>query len=145
MPGIRPLSIGVLRREEKFLMVEVLNDSGALKGWRPLGGGIEFGESAENAVIREFKEEIGYEINCQRLLGVLENIYTHEGHKGHEIVFVYSVTMSDKSALYKERYKIEEGSMTANAKWMSLRELLDGSGDIYPIGLVEHLRRLIST
>ena len=139
MPSIRPLSIGVVRRNGEFLMVEVLNDSGTLTGWRPLGGGIEFGESAESAVKREFVEEIHCEIDCQRLLGVIENIYTHEGHTGHEIVFVYCVTMSDRAIAFKDQYEIVEGQMIAIAKWISLADMISGTGDIYPIGLAEYL------
>lgn len=141
MQRIRPLSIGVLQREDEFLVAEVLDDSGKLKGWRPLGGGIEFSESAEDAVKREFMEEIGCEVDCQRLISVLENIYTHEGHTGHEIIFVYLVTASDTAILLKDRFEIIEGSMSVNARWLSLEEMLAGPGDIYPLGLAKHLAR----
>ncbi|MEX2081522.1 MAG: NUDIX domain-containing protein, partial [Dehalococcoidia bacterium] len=52
--------------------------------YRPLGGGIEFGETAEEAVIREMREEIGAETRVMRHLMTVENLFTYEGQPGHE-------------------------------------------------------------
>lgn len=136
---IRPLVIGVLRRDEMFLMTEVLDDSGTLTGWRPLGGGIEFGESAKCALRREFVEEIGCEIESYQLISVLENIYTHEGEKGHEIVFAYLVKLPDGATPPNDRCEIVEGPVSVVAKWISLDEMLGSTGEIYPAGLADHL------
>ena len=43
------------------------------------GGGIEFGETAEQTLQREFAEEFGVEIKVGRRLGVAENIFVTEG------------------------------------------------------------------
>ena len=58
-PSIRAISIGVVRRGEEVLVVAVRDDAGAIKGWRPLGGAIEFGERANEALNREIEEEVG--------------------------------------------------------------------------------------
>lgn len=139
-PRIRPLAIGLLKRDDRYLVTEVLDDAGVVKGWRPLGGGIEFGESAAVAVSREFMEEIDLEVSCHELVAVLENFYEHEGHAGHEIVFVYSVAPVDDSKPLDERYKIEEDTTSAHAVWISLADMQSGSGDIYPDGLADYLR-----
>ena len=54
---IRPLVIGLARRGDQLLVMRVCDDNGALKGARPPGGTVEFGESAAAAVAREFQEE----------------------------------------------------------------------------------------
>jgi len=55
--------------------------------YRPLGG-IEFGETSRDAIIREIREELSAEIEDVRWLGTLENIFTLDGEPGHEIVMV---------------------------------------------------------
>lgn len=39
--------------------------------WRPLGGGIEFGETAADAVVREFGEELDANVRPLHRVGVL--------------------------------------------------------------------------
>ena len=55
---------------------------GVFLGWRPLGGGVEFGERAAEAVGREFVEEIGQALVDVRLLCVLENLFVYDGSRG---------------------------------------------------------------
>ena len=50
-------------RDGRLLAVEVLDDAGRVKGVRPLGGTVEFGEKAELAVVREFQEELGITVD----------------------------------------------------------------------------------
>ena len=50
---IRAKVIGIAKHADCLLVCEVLNDDGQLKGWCPLGGGIEFGETGEHALKRE--------------------------------------------------------------------------------------------
>lgn len=57
---------------------------------RLLGGHVEFGEAALDAVQREILEETSSELLNPQLLGVLENRFVYRGRLGHEIVFVYS-------------------------------------------------------
>ena len=86
---IRPISICVLRRGDEILVMEARDESRDLTFYRPLGGGIEFGERSDDAVKRELQEEIGAELDELRLLTVLENLFEFEGKAWHEIVFVY--------------------------------------------------------
>ena len=64
---------------------------------RPLGGSIEFGESAVDAVQREIREELGTGLEFPKLLGVLENRFELDGDPGHEVLFVFSGAPSDES------------------------------------------------
>lgn len=56
---IRPIAIGLCVEDGHVLLMEVRDGRGDIVGHRPPGGGIEFMESAEAAVIREFAEELG--------------------------------------------------------------------------------------
>ena len=57
---------------------------------RLLGGNVEFGEAAIDAVRREITEETAAVLQDPHHLGVLENRFVYEGQPGHEIVFIYS-------------------------------------------------------
>ena len=53
--------------------------------WFLPGGRIELLESADEALRRELREELGVEISVERLLWVVENFFTLEGHRYHEL------------------------------------------------------------
>jgi 8-oxo-dGTP pyrophosphatase MutT (NUDIX family) len=64
------------------------------------GGHIELSEKAEEALIRELKEELNISIKKCLFIGTAENFYFHDGRKHHEINLVFSVSVnkvSDKS------------------------------------------------
>lgn len=64
------------------------------------GGHIEFGETAEQALIRELNEELNILVKKVSFIGVGENIFNQDGQKHHEINLVFSVladNVKDKS------------------------------------------------
>src|SRR5262245_7803885 len=88
---IRPLAICVFRHNDKILVAEGYDPVKGETFYRPLGGGIEFGERSDEAICREIMEELNLEVdrNSLKYLGTLENIFTFNGTPGHEIVQVY--------------------------------------------------------
>jgi 8-oxo-dGTP pyrophosphatase MutT (NUDIX family) len=142
MNRIRPIVLCVFLNHGRILVFEGYD---AIKGetfYRPLGGGIEFGESGEVAVRREIMEELHSEIESLKYLGMLENIFIHNGDQGHEIVMVY-----DGEAKMPEVYEraemevIEANGEVVRAMWKSLDEFGDGKSILYPDGLLELLNQ----
>ncbi len=81
---VRPVTLGVrvmLIREAQVLLVR----QSYLPGWFMPGGGLERGETLEEAARREVREEVGAEMGALQLLGA----YTHFGEwkSDHNIVF----------------------------------------------------------
>jgi NADH pyrophosphatase NudC (nudix superfamily) len=71
---IRALAICVFRRGDHILVFEGHDPVKGGTFYRPLGGGIEFGEKSEDAVRRELKEEINVDVGEIRYLGTLDQI-----------------------------------------------------------------------
>ncbi len=140
-PKIRLKALGLHWRGERLLAAEVLDDAGRVKGVRPLGGTVEFGERAEAAVIREFHEELGLRVETRGAPVFMENLYTHEGHTGHEILAIFDVVFPDGALDGQDRIAFHEDNGTlCFAEWFDLAALdLPGGPELYPTGLKAHL------
>jgi ADP-ribose pyrophosphatase YjhB (NUDIX family) len=115
---VRPVAIGLLRDGDRLLVAEVPNDDGSVKGWRPLGGGIEFGETAEAALRREFREELGAEIEVTSPPTIFENLYDHAGHVGHEIIFAFPIRLVDQAVAAERRFQIRDNDAVVWVEWI---------------------------
>ena len=68
---IRPLVVAIIEHNDKYLVCAGFDSVKNEKFYRLIGGGIEFGEKAETALRREFKEEINSELANIKFLGVI--------------------------------------------------------------------------
>ncbi len=139
MNQIRPLAICVFRRGDRILVSEGYDPVKQEPFYRPLGGGIEFGESGAQAVRRELMEEIGAEVAEVWFLGALENIFTFNGVPGHEIVLVYDGRFADESLYARAVIEGEDLGSPFQAVWKSLDEFQPGT-PVYPTGLLGLLK-----
>lgn len=78
-PRIRHLALCIFHHRGKILVNEFVDPVKGLTLFRPLGGGIEFGERSADAIVREIREELGQPISDLRLIGTLESIFTYLG------------------------------------------------------------------
>lgn len=65
---------------------------------RLIGGSVELGETHQEAIGREVDEELGARIIGLKHLGMVENIFRFNGEVGHEIVALYSGTLTPAPA-----------------------------------------------
>ena len=137
--------IGICVNKGRLLAMEVHNDKGEVKGVRPLGGVIEFGENRESALRREFQEELKTDIELSGSWRIYENIYVHGGMLGHEYVFAIGVQLLDQSIYSRELLVFSEDSGTsATARWFPIDQLMSDVPVLYPDGLKKSLKKAIS-
>lgn len=139
---VKVKAIGLHWRAGKLLAAEVFDDHGQLKGVRPLGGSVEFGESWQTALAREFKEELGVAIEVAGPPLVMENIYTHHGATGHEVLFIGEVRFDAQAFAGLDVIEFfEDSAAPCTARWFDLAELdLPDGPALFPAGLKEVLR-----
>lgn len=140
---IRPIAVCLFRHGDRILVSEAYDESAGHYFCRPLGGGIEFGEHSRDAVLREIREELGAEVEGLELVGVLENVFTYEGARGHEIVFVYDAEFKDRRMYERgeiQGYRVETDSGFV-AAWQSPEEMKGKKAGLVPEGLADLLSR----
>ena len=140
MNRIRPVALCVFRKNDRILVFEGHDPIKGETFYRPLGGGIEFGESGEAAVRREITEELHSEIDGLKLLGYLENIFVHNGKPGHEIIMVFGGVLREYG-LYDQAVMevVEANGEKVRAMWKGIEEFGKGRSILYPDGLLELL------
>ncbi len=137
-PRIRVTSLGIFRRGDQIFVQEAYDPVKGETFYRPLGGGVEFGEQAVDALIREMREETGLEVTNLRYAGLCENIFTYLGERGHEIVLLYEADFADP-AVYENDEMIcqEDDGLPFRAVWKPLSEFgKDEDAPLYPDGLM---------
>ena len=134
--SIRIKVIGIAKQENRLLVCEILNDHGKLKGWCPLGGGLEFGETGEVALKREILEELGCNILINSDPIAFENIFEHHGFIGHEIILAFSIRLEDPKIYTKERFQIQEDKGSYHwVEWVDIERFLSGKDVLFPEAL----------
>ena len=127
MNYIRPIALCVFHHNNRILVFEGYDKAKDEVFYRPLGGGIEFGEKGADAVRRELKEEINVDVIDLNYLGMLENIYTFNGGSYHEVVMVYDGALIE-AGLYEEAMILgkEANGDDIRAMWKDLDEFREG-------------------
>lgn len=127
---IRPIVLGIVKKENKVLVSEGYDKVKKEVFYRSVGGGIEFLEKSEDALKREFKEELNIDINVGKFLGISENIFTYNGKNAHELILLYDAYIKD--ADYKEKYHIIDDDCETDAVWIDIDKFTSGELKIYP-------------
>ena len=127
---IRPIALGLAIKNNKLLVSEGFDKVKNETFYRCLGGGIEFIEKSEEALKREFLEEINVDITVKDFLGISENIFTYQGKKAHELILFYSIEISDEN--YQEEYKVIDDHGETIAKWIDINEFKNKNKILYP-------------
>ena len=105
---------GLIEQDGKYLLIEETIEDNQ-KHWLIPGGKVDFGETLEQALLREIKEETGLEVKVDRFLDFHEAIFPNFDY--HTVIFFYLVKPVGGEL------KLEEKISDAN--FFSLDELSD--------------------
>ena len=85
---------GILEHNGKYLILKMnQNNFYCLPG-----GHAELFEDTEQAVLREMREELGYDVKINRLVAINQNFFIgNDGAKMHELGFYYIVNAVNKN------------------------------------------------
>lgn len=95
-PLILNFAGGILVNEKNEILLQKRSD---FNSWGLPGGAMEFGESAEEACVREFLEETGLKVKVKSLLGVSTNFVQHypNGDVAQAVVIEFIVELVEKT------------------------------------------------
>lgn len=99
------------------------------------GGHVEFGETIEEALQRELKEELNTSTKIKMPVGVLQQSFVQEGKKRHEINFIYSVDIKTQNPKSAESH--------LEFHWVAIKDF--PKAEIKPIKLKKEILKWIKT
>ena len=116
---------GIIIENDKILLEKYDENSYCLPG-----GYVNMGETSEEAIHRELKEELQSDFVLDEFLGVAENFFTNfKGDKTHGIDFYYKASFKNKKDINNIDYNYIEDdhgfTVKHNLKWFDLAELIN--------------------
>lgn len=134
---IRPVVLGIARHNNKILVSPGYDKITKQTFYRCLGGGIEFLETSQEALKREYKEELNIDIEVGDFCGISENIFTFDGEKAHELILFYNIKIKEDD--FKEEYCVTEESEETEAYWIDIDEFKNNNKILYPKEIFKYI------
>ena len=110
---------GICIKDNKIFLSKLKNDD----YWTFVGGKVEFGESTDFAILREYKEEVGVDLQVDKLLALIENFFELRGDSWHQYIFFYQLRDDNNALEFFEGEREVEDNKNAIYRWFDLDEI----------------------
>ena len=108
------------------------------------GGRVAFGETSEDAILREIKEELKIDITTYRPLWLNECFFDECGKNFHEIGMYYYVDISNTSFNHFEsEFELAEGKRINTYAWLDINNL--NNVCLYPLFIKDEINNMNDT
>lgn len=140
---------GLLIQNDKILIQRDIKDT----SYAFPGGHVAFGETSEQTLVREYKEELGVDISIDRMLWIQENFWKWGAKDCHQLCLYYLITLNDETKIpldgvFHNQDQLENEITKLEFSWVDLSKLKDIN--IYPkfakekvLNLPDHIEHLI--
>ncbi|MGG7516617.1 NUDIX hydrolase [Allorhizobium undicola] len=102
--------------------------------WAQPGGRAEIGETSQETILREMREELGCDMQVDRLLLTMENFFSYEGYQAHELGFYYLLHSLAPLPFHESEivHRVQDGPTEVEFRWVpALAESFERH-DIHP-------------
>jgi 8-oxo-dGTP pyrophosphatase MutT (NUDIX family) len=138
---IKVKSLAWLENEGMLFVVKIFDTFKNEDFYRPIGGTVEFGESALQALQREVAEEMNTRVSVIAAPLILENLFVCDGNPGHEIVYLYPCRFCEANFYERKTYRrLEANGRIMDALWVSIAEFLSGKYRLVPEAFMDLIK-----
>ena len=137
---VRQAALCLIRRGNAILVCEIIDPATGTILHRPPGGGIEPGETPEQAVKRELQEELGASFRDVQPLGAIDHVWHWKGREVRERAWLFLADASDHTGLSHCPQVLEADGRRHNTLWRSIQDV-SGLPTLCPSELFHLLRR----
>lgn len=131
---------GVMLHNDHLLVQRGIHDN----YWALPGGRAEIGESSEQTIIREMQEELDRAVSIERLLFTVENFFSFDGYRAHELGFYYLLNMDEALPFHPDDivHRVVDGPTEVEFRWVPATATAFERFDIRPAFLGGYMGRL---
>jgi 8-oxo-dGTP pyrophosphatase MutT (NUDIX family) len=140
----RQAALCIIRRGNSFLVAEIEDLQTGVILHRPPGGGLEEGESPEQAVRRELQEELGISLNGIQPLGDIDHVWFWKGREVRERAWLFLANASDDARLSRGELPdlLEANGQRIKTFWRSIHDITEMLPPLCPSNLAQLLGSL---
>lgn len=141
-PQLFSVRVAALILRDGYLLAQrAVNDS----YWALPGGRAEIGESSEETILREIKEELFVTARIERLLWSVENFFAYGEYSAHELAFYYLIQLEQDFPFHETDivHRVLDG-VEVEFRWLPATTAALRANDLRPVFIADRIEALPS-